>query len=57
LNDYCSTDYTFAARAEKQQLLTLDEVRQMPLWPQTGSVAVVGDTIVIRAGEGIDADD
>ena len=57
LNDYCSTDYTFATRAEKQQLLTLDEVRQMPLWPQTGSVAVVGDTIVIRAGEGIDADD
>ena len=44
-------------RAEKQQLLTLDEVRQMPLWPQTDSVAVVGDTIVIRAGEGIDADD
>lgn len=57
LNDYCSTDYTFATRAEKQQLLALDEVRQMPLWPQTGSVAVVGDTIVIRAGEGIDADD
>ena len=52
LNDYCSTDYTFATRAEKQQLLALDEVRQMPLWPQTGSVAVVGDTIVIRAGEG-----
>ena len=42
---------------EKQQLLALDEVRQMPLWPQTGSVAVVGDTIVIRAGEGIDAND
>ena len=57
LNDYCSTDYTFATRAEKQQLLALDEVRQMPLWPQTGSVAVVGDTIVIRAGEGIDAND
>ena len=57
LNDYCPTDYTFATRAEKQQLLTLDEVQQMPLWPQTGSVAVVGDTIVIRAGEGIDADD
>ena len=57
MNDYCSTDYTFATRAEKQQLLALDEVRQMPLWPQTGSVAVVGDTIVIRAGEGIDAND
>ena len=57
LNDYCSTDYTFATRAEKQQLLALDEVPQMPLWPQTGSVAVVGDTIVIRAGEGIDAND
>ena len=57
LNDYCSTDYTFATRAEKQQLLALDEVRQMPLWPQTGSVAVVGDTIVIRAGEGIDTND
>ena len=57
LNDYCSTDYTFATRAEKQQLLALDEVRQMPLWPQTGSVAIVGDTIVIRAGEGIDAND
>lgn len=55
LNDYCSTNYTFATREEKQQLLTLDEVQQMPLWPQTGSVAVVGNTIVIRAGEGIDA--
>ena len=54
LNDYCALDLEFVSHDEKEQLLQLPEVQQMPLWPQTGSVAVVGDTIVIRVGEGVD---
>lgn len=54
LNDYCALDLEFVSHDEKEQLLQLPEIQQMPLWPQTGSVAVVGDTIVIRVGEGVD---
>lgn len=54
LNDYAHLDYTFATKEEKEALAALPAVQQMPCWPESGSVAVVGDTVVVRLSEGVD---
>ena len=52
LNDYCQKDFRFATVEERRALAADPRVRKMPFWPAFGSIAVVGDCVVLRLGEG-----
>lgn len=48
LNDYCGKNYKFLSGNEKKKLVQNQAVKEMGIWPQNNSVAVIGDTIVIK---------
>ncbi|MFR2460010.1 MAG: hypothetical protein ACLTAO_12690, partial [Christensenellales bacterium] len=52
LNDYCRKNFKFATADERRALAQNPEVLAMPMWPESGSVAVVDGYIVIRLSEG-----
>lgn len=48
LNDYCGKDYRFLSGQEYDRLADSQAVKAMPLWPESGSVAVVENTVIIK---------
>ena len=51
-SDYCRKNFKFATADERRALAQNPEVLAMPMWPESGSVAVVDGYIVIRLSEG-----
>ena len=45
---YIGYDVPLASEEKIVQLIQLEEVRQMPCWPNQGSIQVIGDTVVIK---------
>ncbi len=50
LNDYCGKKYSFLAGDRKKALLKDERIKEMDLWPEKNSVAVVDNVIVINLG-------
>lgn len=51
LRSYCGYMPPMASDAEAATLADSPEVRQMPCWPDSGSIRVIGDTVVIKLSE------
>lgn len=51
LNDYCGTHFRFASEEEKEALRESGTLEVMAFWPGRSSVAIQGDTVIIRLGE------
>ena len=48
---YCGYTIPYASAEKIQQLWSSEEVAQMPCWPDSGSIKIVGDTVVIKFQE------
>ena len=51
LNDYCGTNYTFVAGAEKTALLEKLTDGSIGIWPSSNSILIVDNVIVIKLGD------
>lgn len=54
LRDYCGIRYEDTTGAEVEAIVRSEEFGRMDCWPAQSSVAVIGDTLVIRFGEETD---
>lgn len=50
-HEYLGIDFETLDQEEAAKLAELDEVKQMPTWPNQGSVKVIGDLVVIKCEE------
>lgn len=50
LNDYCGKSYEFVSGKEKEDLLKKIDADSLNSWPDTGSVLVIDNVIVIKLG-------
>lgn len=48
LNTYLGYNVTFADEEEVSALCQTEAVREMPCWPDNGSIQVIGDTVIIK---------
>ena len=51
LNDYCDMSLEFVHGDEADALKGTETVINMPCWPSDGSVAALGDTVILKLGE------
>ena len=51
INDYCGKDYKFLAGQEKEELLKKFDAKGMNTWPQSNSIYVVDNVIVIKLSD------
>ena len=51
LNDYCNMNLKFLSGKEAAALKNTELVKNMPLWPKQGSVAIYKDTVILKLSE------
>ena len=51
LCDYCDMSLEFVHGDEADALKGTETVINMPCWPSDGSVAALGDTVILKLGE------
>lgn len=51
LRDYCGLSYGDTTQDDKDRIAQTTQYQEMPCWPKAGSVAVFGDTLVIKFSE------
>ena len=51
LNDYCSKNYKFVSGEQKSKLIETIDTDSLDNWPESNSISVVDDTIVIKLGD------
>ena len=50
INDYCHKDYKFISGERKKKLMDDDDIKNMNKWPETGSVLVKDEIIIVNFG-------